>query len=390
MRSMSQHFESLAKKQSFLGDEGMAECVSVSDVGELGLLERLKRFYPRRDAAVIVGYGDDAAVVAGDWGLGTARSRMNLIATTDMLVEGTHFILKGVRDWGFGVGEAKYENIGRKALAINVSDIAAMGGRPRWFLVAIGVPPRTRIADVEALYRGLCREGKKFGVVLIGGDTVRAERLTINVSVLGEIARRQELPLRSKAKPGQHLYVTGTLGDSGAGLVMLEARGGRREAGKKWQEASGKRQEVWEEYLVRRHLLPTPRLRAGQLLCARFSDLAMIDISDGLWNELLLLARASSVGFEISAERIPMSRALRAFCSLRSEAPLSYALFGGEDYELLFATAAAPDEVSKAIRVGSGAVLRVSCVGRVTTKGYVLRDQKGKQLRLANKTFQHF
>ena len=248
---------------------------TVRELGEVGLIERLRRRLAR-PPSVKVGIGDDAAVVrgaGGDWWL----------LASDMLVEGVHFRR----------GRVPAQWIGWKALACNVSDIAAMGGVPRWAVVSLGLPATTSVAFVEAVYAGLERCARRFGMAIVGGDTVRAPQLIVDVAIVGSVTPAHVVR-RSGARVGDQLYVTGRLGDS---------------------------------YRSGRHARFMPRVREAQTLVRRLRLHAMMDLSDGLASDLWQMSRASGVRLRIHAARIPRA----------PTASLRQALMDGEDFELLFA-----------------------------------------------------
>ena len=310
-------------------------------------------------SGVLTGFGDDAASVV-------AAANEQLLLTTDMLVEGVHF-LREIISW---------KDLGHKAIAVNVSDIAAMGGRPTYALVSIGLPAEFAASDLKAFYQGMAAEVKAAGAVLCGGDTVRSANVVINITLLGTAPARRKLPLRSDCHPGQNLYATGTLGDSAAGLALLTHP--------EWQKL---RNENWANRLVKAHIRPSARLKAGQALAAAFKDLAMIDISDGLVHECRLLASASEVTIDLHVPNLPLSNALHAFARTTGEDAFQYACAGGEDYELLFSTKAAPNKVNdllKSLKTGTAATkigTIIEGTPKVTSSEYDL-----KQL----KPFEHF
>lgn len=281
------------------------------EIGEEGAWRAMKPFVASSGRnGVVVGFGDDTAAVEIPPG-----SRM--LMTSDMLVEGVHFRPEFT----------SWRDLGRKAIAVNVSDIASMGGSPAHALVSIGLPPEFGVNDLKALYRGMASEAARHGAALVGGDTVRASEVVINVALTGFVPRKQSLALRSNCRNGQTLYLSGPVGDSAAGLALLASRRLHKHLG-----------EPWARKLIRRHRLPVPRLELGQQLASTCGDLAMIDVSDALEREFRLLADASSATLEIDVERIPLSPALKRFCEVTHQDPLAYALGGGEDYELLFST----------------------------------------------------
>lgn len=267
---------------------------TVADMGEFGFLARLlPRFKTRRD--VEVGPGDDCAVV----GVGNRR----VLMTTDALVDGVHFR----RDW------MTPRQLGRRSLLVNLSDIAAMGGRPTFGLVSVGAPPLFPSAELFALHAGIEAVAREYGVSVVGGNVTRADHLFLSLTLLGEIDG--PAITRAGARVGDELWVTGTLGDGALGVRQLE-RGYTR------------------GLAVRRYREPQPRLAAGALLAKHRIASAMLDISDGLLQDLGHIAEASGVGAEIDVDALPYSSALARLP--RAEA-LQLALRGGDDYELLCA-----------------------------------------------------
>lgn len=249
-------------------------------------------------ARVALGPGDDAALlrIGGEtWA-----------ATTDMLVENVHFR----RRWSPG------RDLGHKTLAVNLSDLAAMGDvEPGFCLVSAGLTPGTPVSWVKEFYAGFRALARRAGVAIVGGDTVRADKLTFSVAILG---RLQGEPFRRDgARAGDRILVTGTLGDAAAGLRILE-RGAPRGAA--------------QTFLVRRFRRPSPRAVWARRL-ARSGVRAGLDISDGFWRSLRLMCGASGMGARVAAERLPVSPALRKW----SRRPVDLALSGGEDYELMLA-----------------------------------------------------
>ena len=249
---------------------------TVRGLGEVGLIERLRRRLAR-PAAVKVGIGDDAAVVRG------AGGHWWLFAS-DMLVEGVHFRRSQV--------PARW--IGWKALACNVSDVAAMGGVPRWAVVSLGLPATTPVAFVDAVYDGLDRCARRYAMAIVGGDTVRAPQLIIDVAIIGSV-RPAQLVRRSGARVGDQLFVTGRLGGS---------------------------------YRSGRHARFMPRVPEAQALVRQCRLHAMMDLSDGLASDAWQMSRASGVRLRLQASRIPRASSART---------LQQALMDGEDFELLFA-----------------------------------------------------
>ena len=329
----------------------------VRDIGEVGLIARLSRRLPR-STDVAVGVGDDAAVLG-------PPSRARLLFACDMLVEGTHFLLappsssRGKRWAGRGRIPARW--IGWKALAVNVSDIAAMGGVPRWAVVSLGLPPATPLRFADELYAGLSRCAQRFGVSIVGGDTVRASRIVIDVAILGTVAAGRAI-LRSGAAPGDVLFVTGRLG-------------GSSESG--------------------RHARFVPRLAESHALLRRVRVRAMMDLSDGLASDLWQMSRASGVRLRVEASRVPVAGAARRCrrrgcrCRVaRNLGPVYHALMDGEDFELLFAVR--PRDVARVPRRLRGCL--VTPIGRAVSRGVgvELVHPDGRVRPLLPTGFKHF
>ncbi len=300
--------------------------------GEFELIARLAEIVgPPSSAGVVLGIGDDAAA----WR--PAPDRLQ-VATTDMLVEGVHFRL----DW------TSADDLGWKGLAVNLSDLAAMGALPSWALVSLALPPERRELALE-LYRGMAELARRTGTAIVGGDTVRSSGpLVVSLALVGE-ADPARLLRRDAARPGDVLAVTGVLGASAAGLTLLsEGRHDLLQRG---------------EPLLTAHHRPWPRLATGQLLGAHGVHCA-IDISDGLASEAQHLADASGVAIEVDIAQLPLHPA--AVALLGETRARALALSGGEDYELLFT---APEAVVAQLTRASGAETSLTMVGRVLDEG---------------------
>lgn len=273
--------------------------MKLSQLGEFGVIRRIQRATPK-GRGVLLGIGDDAAWLETSTG--------SCLVTADLLLEGIHFRLQWTSLYALGY----------KSLAVNLSDIAAMGGAPAYLIVSLGIPPAFSAHDVDEFYRGIRALAVKTGVSLVGGDTNAADSLIISVCVIGHALYR---PItRSGAKVGDDIYVTGTLGDSALALELLLSK-----------RATKRDRAV--AYLLSRLHLPTPRLKAAALLSKERLARAMIDVSDGLVQDLGHLCKASGVGALIREDSLPLSPAYR---SLAAKDETRYALGGGEDYELLF------------------------------------------------------
>lgn len=275
-------------------------------MGEFELLERVRERLPAPGPRVLLGSGDDAAVTVP--GGATATS-------VDALVEGVHFR----RDRG------SLTQIGRRALATALSDLAAMGAAPGEAYVAVGVPPDLDEAGCLELVDGIVRLAGETDTDVAGGDVTRAPVLTLVVTVVGHAAAPEHLVRRGGASPGDVLVLTGEIGGAGAGLLLLE-RPGLRDAVP----------PPAAERLCRRQLDPTPRLGAGQALAAAGAT-AMIDVSDGLGGDAGHLAAAGAVALQIQAGALPLAEGLTEVAAAAGRDPLELAAAGGEDYELLAA-----------------------------------------------------
>lgn len=321
------------------------------------------------ESTVLAGIGgDDVALVQ------VAPGAAPLALTTDMLVEGRHFL----RDHPPRL-------LGRKAVAANLSDLASAGAQPAWLLVSLGAPADLSVQWVEELYRGMADRLAPYGAEVIGGDSVGARDRTINIVACGFLPAGVRPPLRSKAAAGQTLYCTGALGDAAMGLALLQDAGllrkARRQAPKKSMA------------LIDRHQDPAPRVQAGVALARACPDLAMMDLSDGLAMDLPRIARESAVGFDVRLARLPLSPAARTLGGHFPESLDYYALYGGEDFELLFATSQPPEKWKDRVRRGGGGrPLRITAIGRATLEhdGVRFVGRDGRALADAGRSYRHF
>ena len=276
--------------------------MELKKIGEFGLINSIARLAPGAPADIIRGIGDDAAVIALD------KTR-RLLFTTDTLIESIHF-------------ETSFTSpylLGKKSLAVNLSDIAAMGGTPHSFVVSLSIPPGVTYEFIKKFYAGIYAQAKKFNVSLVGGDTTASpDKLVITISLLGA-ARAGEVIYRHGARTGDAIYVTGFLGDSALGLSLLK----KKKAGSSLN------------YLVKRHLDPVPRVAQGREIARRSVASSMIDVSDGLLADLRHILDESGVGARLRLDQVPLSP---RYCKTLQRGSADYysaALCGGEDYELL-------------------------------------------------------
>jgi thiamine-monophosphate kinase len=324
----------------------------LKDVGEFGLIELIRKSTPRT-RGVRVGIGDDAA-----WVSTTSDS---LLFTSDLLIEGVHFDLSWI----------SMQDLGHKSLTASLSDIAAMGGAPAYFMLSIAIPDLTT-QQVQALYRGVRSAAREHRAALVGGDTCAADRLIIDVFLAG-YAPHGAIQ-RGGATEGDDIYVTGTLGDAALGLALLSNPGRKVSARDR-------------SYLIRRHCRPTARITTGSALAKQKLATAMMDISDGLVQDLGHLCRASGTGAVLWQDQLPLSPAFRRGAG-REE--LSCALAGGEDYELLFT--AAPGARKGVEQVARRTGVSITRVGRCMRKkdGLAVLDEHGKPVPLNRGGHDHF
>jgi thiamine-monophosphate kinase len=280
--------------------------MTVSELGERALLARIRARLPRPGTDVAVGVGDDAAVVA------SARNA-RVVLTTDALIEGVHF------DRAF----SSAADIGHKALAVNLSDLAAMGATPAWALLSLALPDGTAVEEVDELVSGFVALATAEKAALVGGNLARSPGpLVIDVTAVGTVHPRRVLT-RGGARPGDELYLTGSIGAGLAGLEMLRSGG----------QPSLPTAAACIEWYRR----PDPRVRLGRAVAQARAASAAMDLSDGLADAIRQIAEASGCGAEVDAAALPIADGARAWWQARGEDPVARALSGGDDYELLFA-----------------------------------------------------
>jgi len=333
--------------------------VKVSELGEFGLIDLLAEVAGTSGEGkayrqqLLLGIGDDAAAWQGD--------ASTQLATVDSFIQDVHFSL----------GMAPWSELGWKAMAANLSDIAAMGGVPRYALVALALPDHTEVEDVTALYKGMVELAEQFGVTIVGGDTSSAPLVVITVTILGgTINRDKSILTRSAAKPGEKIAVTGELGAAAAGLEMLT---------KKLQFAPKTTASLKMAFFH-----PFPRIAEGQLLVEQGVK-ATIDISDGLISDLGHICKASQVGAQIEVDRVPIKPVVKANFGDRA---LEMALSGGEDYELLFTGSIdVIDRVKKEVSCPITIIGEIMAdkIGEIT-----LVDRKGNPVNLLRTGWEHF
>jgi len=326
--------------------------VKLSDLGEFGFIGTIAA-KAAKNAGVIIGIGDDAAATLQTPG-------MSLLSTADMLAEGVHFNL----DW------SDPYSLGRKSLAVNLSDIAAMGGIPRHALLSIAIPATVSTEFLDAFTSGFLDQANKFNVALIGGDTSASKGgLVISVTLMGE-QYPDKIITRSGAKKGDLVCVSGTLGDSALGLELIR---------------SGARQGM----AVRRHLDPEPRVLLGRALAEAAIPTAMIDISDGLLADLGHILKLSGQGARVDIKAVPLSSDYLELAGRFTPDRYSFCLGGGEDYELLFTLP--PASLAEAQRLGTGTGSAVTVIGEITADtGLYVAAPDGSRYDVTMKGYDHF
>lgn len=320
------------------------------NLSEFSLIDRITQKFHKFKSDLYKGIGDDTAVVK-------VNKDRCLLYTCDALVSGVHFSEKYSTPY----------QIGRKAAAINISDIAAMGGKPNHFLVSLFLPEGTTEKFIDELYQGLTEECNLYDIDIIGGNIARSNQFIIDLFLIGEVSP-QNLLLRSGAKVGDLVLVTGTLGDSAAGLKLLQNP----------QLNILERDKI---RLIARHLTPTPRIKEGTIIAESKKATSMIDISDGLSSDLLHICEESQVGVKLFTDKIPVSDSVK----------IDLALNGGEDYELCFTVPAKyTSDVSQKLKKETAT--NVAIVGKIIPKiqGRWLINGAGKKFPLIAKGWDHF
>lgn len=344
--------------------------------GEFRLIERVQALLaPVTDEKqVILGIGDDCAVLEGSGG------KYSLV-TTDMLVEDIHF----------SRAFSSLREIGQKAMLVNISDIAAMGGEPRFAFISLALPPCHTLEEFDELWQGLIEAAQKHSLLILGGDTnasfprIKSRGLVINVTLIGEVWPAQMIT-RTGAREGDMILLTGQIGDSAAGLDLLTISRHPRAQG-----AGLNPEDTRYQQAVRRHRVPVIRLAESRIISQHHLATAMIDVSDGVAGDLRHLCCQGEVGAILWPDRIPVSEAAADVARMLGQDPLTYALCGGEDYELLFT--ASPDKAYEAKRIIERETgTPVSIIGEITekTRGIHLIDAQGQLTPVPEAGFDHF
>jgi len=326
--------------------------LNIASLGEFGLIDRIAERVGSKDG-VKCGIGDDAAV------LEPSPGAVQLV-TSDMLLEGVHFDLSFTSP----------EMLGRKSLAVNLSDMAAMGGKPRWFLLSLGLPAGVQLEFLDPFIKGMLDMADLHEVALVGGDTCASRSgLIISITLLGEQLPEKVL-YRRGASAGDLVCVTGTVGDSALGLAEL-------------------RKGISGGDAVSRHLDPLPRCREGLMLAEAGIPSAMIDISDGLLADLGHILENSGTGANVEIGKVPLSQHFRKNCEKFAADPMQFALAGGEDYELLFTVP--PDRWPEAEKLFPMTESGLTVIGEITAaSGLQALSPDGELYMSTSQGFRHF
>lgn len=336
--------------------------MKLSEIGELSLLAKIRERFKAVSTDILVGIGDDSAAVV-------PHDQM-LLLTTDMMVEDSHF------DLSF----TTFFQLGFKIVSVNVSDIYAMGGTPRFILLDLAVPGDTKEDSIEDFFDGVRKAMNVYHLNLIGGDLSAAKSLTIAATLVGYAKKPVK---RRGARPGDRIYVTGFLGDSACGLELLKrmnigSGGLKRGEGSDLKATYSKYIKdglTWKmvEPLIKRHLMPEARNPAGIAKTAT----SMIDVSDGLFIDLSRLCDESGVGAEVFMRQVPVSPQMKRAASAMGLDAYALATAGGEDYELLFT---APP----------GRKVDALCIGEITESDKILIDRNGIRRRFSYRGYEHW
>ncbi len=333
--------------------------MKLEDIGEFGLIDRIRPGFSENLPPSIMGIGDDCAVIKQE-------GNSSLLVTADLLIQDVHFLVERISAF----------ELGYKSLAVNLSDIAAMGGEPESAFLSIGLPEEIEIEWLDQFFSGIRDLSKSSGTAVAGGDTTHSgQGIIINFTVIGN-AGPDRIKYRSAAEPGDLICVTGNLGDSGGGLIALLAD---------MDENSSSELKA----LVRAHHMPRPHLEEGKLLASEEGVHAMLDLSDGVDSDIRRIMESSGVGAGIEIEKLPVSPELRDACSRYGWNQYELAAAGGEDYCLM--CTAAPESyesINKRFRKAFGRDLHN--IGRITGTGELEYTDKKGRVKLTRRGWDHF
>jgi thiamine-monophosphate kinase len=338
---------------------GRKKALKFDEIGEFGFIESIKEECAATYKNVIKGIGDDCAV------FGPSSGRV-LLFTTDMLVEDIHFLKAKMTPY----------QLGWKSIAVNLSDIAAMGGRPLVLLISLAIPPETDVELIQDFYKGMKAICEQYEVAITGGDTSASpDKLVINISLIGD-AKEKEVLYRSGAGSGDSIYLTGNVGDSFAGLKILK------------KEISSPKSI--ENHFITIHNEPKPLIETGMTIAASGLATAMIDVSDGLVSDLGHICKESGVGAMLFRNKIPLSSELKLLASHEKFNPLKLSLSGGEDYQLLITVPNGNIKDFEIVGKNKG-LLPLYPIGKIVEgKGITMVNDDGSLKEIDIKGFNHF
>ncbi len=334
--------------------------MNLKEIGEFGLIDKIKSLVNSPSENLIVGIDDDAAAFK------LSKDQVSLISS-DALIEGIHFNLSYFT----------FYQLGWRAMAANLSDMAAMAGWPVYATVTLGLPEQLQVDSVIEMYQGMKDLADSYQVSIIGGDTTKSpDRIFISLTIVGQVDRNK-LTLRSGAQTGDSIFVTGKLGGSQSGLKILKSQNN----------------QLKDKFVasVEKHLTPKPRIEEAKFLVDNFPVHAMIDISDGLASEINHICKRSKVGAIIHEGQIPLTPETKPVAEYFKNDPFKYVLNGGEDFELLFTV---PQEMTAEIQNVFNQRFNLSCtkIGTIrnNSKGIVLKRVNHIQSSIIERGFDHF
>lgn len=327
---------------------------SVSSIGEFGLINYIKKnnTVAKKQHNVCLDIGDDCFAF-------NSFKNSKYVVTTDILIEGTHFKKEF----------ASAKQIASKAVEVNVSDIASMGtAKPLYLFVSIGIPKNTKEQYIKDLFKGIKETCNKYNIHISGGDTVSSQLLTVSITLIGITTKK--VITRTGAKIGDLIYVSNSFGDSGAGLqILLENK---------------KKLAKHEKNLINKHLCPNARLELSNMICEKINVTSMTDSSDGLNKSIELLTTDNKKGAKIYLEQIPLSKDLIQYTNNDFYGKYNYALFGGEEFELVFTISPKYKNILEKLSK------QVFCIGQVTNTNKVEYFENNKKRNFKNNEYKHF
>jgi thiamine-monophosphate kinase len=327
---------------------------TISNIGEFGLIEYIKRNNTgaKKQHNVCLDIGDDCFAF-------NSFKNSKYVVTTDILIEGSHFKKEF----------ASAKQIASKAVEVNVSDIASMGtAKPLYLFISIGIPKNTKEQYIKDLFKGIKETCNKYNIHISGGDTVSSQLLTVSITLIGITTKK--VITRTGAKIGDLIYVSNSFGDSGAGLqILLENK---------------KKLAKHEKNLINKHLCPNARLELANMICEKTNVTSMTDSSDGLNKSIELLTTDNKKGAKIYLEQIPLSKDLIQYTSNDFYRKYNYALFGGEEFELVFTISPKYKNILEKLSK------QVFCIGQVTNTNKVEYFENNKKRNFKNNEYKHF